>query len=117
MRHTDSVGPPWTSNRPAAEASTQQTNIHAPSEIQTRDPSIRVVADPTATGIDEFIIVYINSQGNSSPVVQPTSQFPPQDHIHDRVSVLYLLQTLSRTCMQFHLEADVMSKIQIHFKT
>jgi hypothetical protein len=51
-RHT--VGLLWTSDQPVAEASTytgqhniytQQTNIHAPSGIRTRDPSNQAAAD------------------------------------------------------------------------
>ena len=48
MRHVHSVGLPWASDQPVAEAftyATQQTNIHAPSRTRTRDPSKRVVAD------------------------------------------------------------------------
>jgi hypothetical protein len=51
-RHT--VGLLWTSDQPVAEASTytgqhnietQETNIHAPSGIRTRDPSNQAAAD------------------------------------------------------------------------
>jgi hypothetical protein len=46
--HSQSVGPPWTSDQPVAETSTcsntqhsQQTNIHTTGGIQTRNPSKR----------------------------------------------------------------------------
>jgi hypothetical protein len=52
LTHTpQSVGLLWTRDRPVAETSTwrhkhsQETNIHAPSEIRTHDPSKRSVAD------------------------------------------------------------------------
>jgi hypothetical protein len=61
IRHT--VGLLWTSEQPVAETSTytrqhniqpQETNIHAPSRIRTRDPSNQAAADVRlgpATGI------------------------------------------------------------------
>jgi hypothetical protein len=69
VRHT--VGPLWTSDQPVAEASTytgqhkiQETNIHAPSGIRTRDPSNQGAADlrirPRVTRIGLF--KYIPSQ-------------------------------------------------------
>jgi hypothetical protein len=48
MRHTQSVGLPWTSDRPVAEISTyttqqtQETDIHVLGGIRPRDPSNRV---------------------------------------------------------------------------
>jgi hypothetical protein len=54
ITHIYTVGLLWTSDQPVAEASTytaqhnvqtQQTNIHAPSEIRTRDPSNQAAAD------------------------------------------------------------------------
>jgi hypothetical protein len=52
--HRHTVGLLWTSDQPVAETSTytgqhnietQETNIHAPSVIRTRDPSNRAAAD------------------------------------------------------------------------
>lgn len=51
MTHKHSVGLPWTRDRPFAEASTctsqysQETNIHAPGEMRTRNPSKWAAAD------------------------------------------------------------------------
>ena len=48
MTHTHTVGLPWTSDRPAAEASTYTTQTqvnHSSTAIRTRDPDSQAAAD------------------------------------------------------------------------
>jgi hypothetical protein len=61
IRHT--AGILWTSDQPVSEASTytgqhnietQQTNIHAPSGIRTRDPSNQAAADEDSVQWDLY---------------------------------------------------------------
>jgi hypothetical protein len=62
------VGLLWTSDQPVAEASTyteihnietQETNIHAPSGIRTRDPSNRAAADLRITPCNKLLLILI----------------------------------------------------------
>ena len=72
ITHTQSVGRPWITDRPVAEASTcktqhsQGTYIHAPSGIQTRNPSKLAVADPRLKPRGNWDLPVDNSWDNNS---------------------------------------------------